>query len=184
MTSAPVSNRTHEPKAHAGARGIAPMARAPRARLCPGHDERWTEEDPPPHFSPNKTNNSMRFSTVMAGLDPAIHRASVREQWSQFGAWTRAGWMAASAGGHDDGGRALSANTLSRASRNAPSVSRSLCSRSTPPPLRRGGSFIFGSRRLRGEGGARFRENNGNYILDSLAFRAYIWVLNRGNANV
>jgi len=34
--------------------------------------------------------------TVMAGLVPAIHRASVRERWSLFGAQTRAGWMAAS----------------------------------------------------------------------------------------
>jgi len=37
----------------------------------------------------------------MAGLDPAIHRASVRERSSLFGTWTRAGWMAASVGGHD-----------------------------------------------------------------------------------
>jgi len=37
----------------------------------------------------------------MAGPDPAIHRASVRERWTLSGAWTRAGWMAASVGGHD-----------------------------------------------------------------------------------
>jgi len=32
----------------------------------------------------------------MVGPDPAIHRASVREQKNLRGAWTRAGWMAAS----------------------------------------------------------------------------------------
>jgi hypothetical protein len=32
----------------------------------------------------------------MAGLDPAIHRASVRERKSHLGAQTRAGWVAAS----------------------------------------------------------------------------------------
>ena len=40
----------------------------------------------------------------MAGLDPAIHLASVREQWSLFGAQTRGGWMAATVGGHDERG--------------------------------------------------------------------------------
>jgi len=35
------------------------------------------------------------FQSVMAGLDPATHRAGVCERWSLFGAQTRAGWMAA-----------------------------------------------------------------------------------------
>jgi hypothetical protein len=37
----------------------------------------------------------------MAGLDPAIHCASVCERRRFFVAPTRAGWMAASVGGHD-----------------------------------------------------------------------------------
>jgi len=67
----------------------------------------------------------------MAWLDPAIHRASVRARWSHSGASfcehalacsaIRAGWMAASVGGHDDRGArqpdARCANTLTS---NAP----------------------------------------------------------------
>jgi len=50
----------------------------------------------------------------MAGLDPATHRASVRERWSLFGAQTRAGWMAASGAAMTDRGSfKLDAFTLS-----------------------------------------------------------------------
>ena len=38
---------------------------------------------------------------IVTGLDPATHRASVRERWNLFGVQTHAGWMAASVGGHD-----------------------------------------------------------------------------------
>jgi hypothetical protein len=44
----------------------------------------------------------MKLGFVMAGLDPAIHRASVCERWSLFAAQTRGRWMAASVGGHDE----------------------------------------------------------------------------------
>src|SRR5690242_3753801 len=65
----------------------------PRWPKCRG----WSAKrrtDAMPHVQAHQLNAHFKTS-VMAGLDPAIHRASVRERQSLAGAWTRAGWMAA-----------------------------------------------------------------------------------------
>jgi hypothetical protein len=49
----------------------------------------------------------------MAGLDPAIHRASVRERWSFFGALTRTGWMAATRAAMTMWGKAIRHEAIS-----------------------------------------------------------------------
>jgi hypothetical protein len=48
------------------------------------------------HSRINAMHIVQKFEPDSRGLDPATHRASVRERWTLFGAQTRAGWVAAS----------------------------------------------------------------------------------------